>query len=72
MDQEYYYGNGEDIIFDDVVWHSVRNDNNARRISLFLDVRRWFNNTFVDALNGFVLWGVTYNPHGHGHDWWAQ
>ena len=49
-------------MFDDVVLHYVKNSNNKRRISLFMDVRRRFNNTIIDFLNGLVLWAVKYNP----------
>ncbi len=62
MGTPHTYGEGEDFFFDDTVVHKVGNMGDKRRVSLFLDVRRNFNNVFLDSLNWFILWASQFNP----------
>ena len=61
-DMDYFYGEGEDLLFDDVFPHRVRNDGPLRRVSLIMDVHRNFGNIFVDFFNSILLWALQYNP----------
>jgi beta-hydroxylase len=42
--KKYIWTEGEDILFDDTLLHSVENNTNEPRVILFLDIPRQFNN----------------------------
>lgn len=50
-----HWSEGSDIMFDDMYPHHVENNTNESRIVLFLDIKRKFNNIFLDWLNSFFL-----------------
>ena len=57
----YRWKDSEDIIFDDTFTHSVINGSDETRVILFLDIKKEFNNLFLDLLNRFVLYISQYN-----------
>lgn len=52
---EYNWKKGEDVLFDDTFLHHVKNESNETRVVLFLDIKKEFNNIFLDSLNSFIL-----------------
>ena len=60
-DKIYNWEEGKDVLFDDTYLHSVENTSNISRVVLFLDVKRKFDNTFLDSLNDLVLYFAKYN-----------
>jgi aspartyl/asparaginyl beta-hydroxylase (cupin superfamily) len=52
----YNWKEGSDVLFDDTFLHSVKNESNETRVVLFLDVKKEFNNIFLDSLNSTVLY----------------
>ncbi len=42
---------GQDLIFDDNMWHSVENNTPERRVVLFVDFRRDYGNFFTNGIN---------------------
>lgn len=57
----YNWKTGEDVLFDDTFLHSVKNESNEVRIILFLDIKKEFNNRFLDCLNNIVLYFGKFN-----------
>ena len=60
--KDHFYGEGADLLFDDIALHNVRNDGPLRRVSLIMDVHRTFENPFIDIFNRLLLRAVQYNP----------
>jgi beta-hydroxylase len=56
-----YWEEGKDIMFDDMFTHYVENDTNEERIVLFLDIKRDFNNIFLNSLNTILLYYIKSN-----------
>jgi len=54
-DEKYFWKEGKNLIFDDVVDHSVENNTNEERIILFLDIKRDFKNIYYNAINNLFL-----------------
>jgi len=52
----YHWREGKDVLFDDTFLHSVKNESNETRVVLFLDIKKEFNNIFLDGLNSVVLY----------------
>lgn len=52
----YNWKEGGDVLFDDTFLHSVKNESDETRVILFLDVKKEFNNIFLDSLNSAVLY----------------
>ena len=52
---------GEDIYFDDMYTHWVENNTNEHRIILFVDIKKKFNNFFINIINNIVLFTIKYN-----------
>lgn len=51
----YNWKKGEDVLFDDTYIHSVQNNSDETRVVLFLDIKKEFENVFLDSLNDIVL-----------------
>ena len=60
-DNKYIWGEGDDILFDDTLLHSVENNTNDTRVVLFLDVRRTFDNPIISILNKTILYFGKFN-----------
>ena len=50
-----HWREGENLMFDDRFTHHVQNNTDQRRVILFLDIKRDFNNVFVNLLNTVLL-----------------
>lgn len=46
---------GQDLVFDDRFIHHAENNTSQRRVVLFLDIKRDFNNIFLNILNTILL-----------------
>lgn len=60
-DQYYNWQEGQDVMFDDTYLHSVENNTNEPRVVLFLDIKRKYNNIFLDWMNNTILYFAQYN-----------
>ena len=58
---KYRWKEGEDIMFDDTFPHSVINRSDESRVILFLDIKKKFNNLFLDSLNTILLYLSKFN-----------
>jgi beta-hydroxylase len=58
---KYIWGEGDDILFDDTLLHSVENNTNDTRVVLFLDVHRTFNDPIISILNQMILYFGKFN-----------
>ena len=56
-----YWTEGSDIMFDDMFMHYAENNTNQSRVVLFLDIKRDFNNIFLDSINSIFLKFVKSN-----------
>jgi aspartyl/asparaginyl beta-hydroxylase (cupin superfamily) len=56
-----HWNEGHDIMFDDMYEHYVVNNTNETRIILFLDIKRKFDNVFINFLNTCFLHFVKSN-----------
>ncbi len=56
-----HWRDGEDIMFDDMFLHHVENNTDEPRVILFLDIKRDFNNPFLNLMNNFFLQFVKSN-----------
>jgi beta-hydroxylase len=52
---------GTDILFDDTYTHSARNLTDNTRVVLFLDIKRQFNNLFIQWFNSTFLYCAQFN-----------
>jgi aspartyl/asparaginyl beta-hydroxylase (cupin superfamily) len=52
---KYNWKNGEDVLFDDTFFHSVRNNSNEIRLILFCDIESKMNNDFSQSLNKLMI-----------------
>jgi ornithine lipid ester-linked acyl 2-hydroxylase len=52
---------GKDIMFDDLYTHRVQNNTNESRVILFVDIKKKFNNFFVNLLNKIILYIFKHN-----------
>lgn len=59
--QKYHWKTGQDIIFDDTFVHSVQNNTNEPRVVLFLDIKKQFQNPFLNLINNLLLILAKYN-----------
>lgn len=59
--KKYVWKTGEDVMFDDTYMHSVKNNTNETRVVLFLDIKKNFNNLFLDTLNNILFMLSEYN-----------
>jgi len=55
-DELYVWQEGKDLLFDDTQLHYVNNATNETRVILMLDIKRKFNNRFINLLNTFILY----------------
>ena len=60
-DIPYHWEKGKDVIFDDTFLHDVKNESNETRVVLFLDIKKEFNNLFLNSLNSLVLYFIKFN-----------
>ncbi|NBP13565.1 aspartyl/asparaginyl beta-hydroxylase domain-containing protein [bacterium] len=56
-----HWRKGKDIMFDDTYLHYVENNTNEERVVLFLDIRRNFDNWFVNLVNSCLLYFIKSN-----------
>jgi aspartyl/asparaginyl beta-hydroxylase (cupin superfamily) len=59
--KKYYWENGKDVMFNDMLEHYVENNTDESRIILLLDIKKDFNNIFINALNTFLLYFTQFN-----------
>ena len=52
---------GKDLVFDDNLWHWVENHTPQRRIVLFVDFLRDYNNYWINLLSRLVVWLGKFN-----------
>lgn len=57
----YKWSEGQDVMFNDTYEHWVRNDTDETRVVLILDIKKKFNNIFLNILNDFILTLSKYN-----------
>lgn len=60
--ENHYWKEGEDVMFDDTYLHSAENNTDQTRVVLFLDIKRKYNNVFLDWMNETMLHYAQYNP----------
>lgn len=60
--EKHVWEEGEPIIFDDTFLHNAQNLSNESRVVLFLDIKRKYNNVFLDWINDTMLHYSQYNP----------
>jgi hypothetical protein len=53
--QHHVWRDGEDVVFDDMYEHGVRNDTELTRVVLFVDLRRHFGDAALDRLNDQMI-----------------
>ncbi len=53
---------GEDMLFDDNVYHHVHNLAPERRVILLIDVNRVYDSVWINMLNWAALKFVAFNP----------
>lgn len=53
--QIYYWKEKEGIVFDDIYLHYVKNPTNKKRVVLYLDIKRKFDNSFMSNMNNFGI-----------------
>lgn len=56
-----YWLEGEDLMFDDMFLHSAENRSDEERIILFLDIKRDFENIFLNVINSSLLYFIPSN-----------
>jgi len=56
-----HWREGQDIMFDDMYFHHVQNNTTERRVVLFLDIRRDFQSSVINAINGCLLRNIKSN-----------
>jgi beta-hydroxylase len=59
--EKYSWKNGEDVLFNDMLEHYVENNTDEERIILFLDIKKDFNNIFINGLNTCILYFAQFN-----------
>ena len=52
---------GKDIMFDDTYIHSAENNTDQTRVVLFLDIKRKYNNVFLNWINEKMLYYSQFN-----------
>ena len=52
---KYHWIEGKDVLFDDFMYHCVTNNNKSKRVVLFLDIKKEFNNMFLNYINNMFL-----------------
>lgn len=60
--KNHYWKEGLDVMFDDTYTHSAENNTKYTRVVLFLDIKRKYNNVFLDWMNDNLLHYAQYNP----------
>lgn len=60
-DKKYHWETGKDVMFDDTFLHHVKNESDETRIVLFLDIKKEFNNYFLNKLNDCILYFGKFN-----------
>jgi len=61
----YNWKEGKDVLFDDTYIHSVKNESDETRIVLFLDIKKNFNNIFLNSINNIILYFCQFNDTVH-------
>ena len=52
---------GKDLLLDETYWHYIHNSTDEPSVILMLDIKRNFNNIFIDKLNNFILYISKFN-----------
>jgi beta-hydroxylase len=60
--EKHIWKEGTDTMFDDTFLHSAQNLSDETRVVLFLDIKRKYNNVFLDWVNDTMLHFSQYNP----------
>jgi beta-hydroxylase len=60
-DKNHYWEEGLDVYFDDTYMHSVENNTDSTRVVLFLDIKKKFDNIFLDTINDILFYYSEYN-----------
>jgi beta-hydroxylase len=60
--EKHNWQEGSDTMFDDTYLHSAENNSDETRVVLFLDIKRKYNNVFLDWVNDTMLHYAQYNP----------
>jgi beta-hydroxylase len=60
-DIKYAWKEGYDVLFDDFFSHYVVNNTNTTRVVLFLDIKKEFNNIFINLINTLFLYLASEN-----------
>jgi aspartyl/asparaginyl beta-hydroxylase (cupin superfamily) len=56
-----YWGEGQDLMFDDMFLHHVENNTSEKRVVLFLDIIREFSDPILDIFNKIILKFIKYD-----------
>jgi aspartyl/asparaginyl beta-hydroxylase (cupin superfamily) len=60
-DKHYPWVEGTDIMFDDTFLHGASNYSDQTRVVLFLDIKKQFNNLFINWFNSAFLYCAQFN-----------
>jgi len=60
--EKHIWKENKDVMFDDTFLHSAENNTDESRVVLFLDIKREYNNVFLDWINDNLLYYSQYNP----------
>ena len=60
--KKHIWNEGKDVMFDDTFLHSAENNTDQTRVVLFLDIKRKYNNIFLDWINDTLLHYAQFNP----------
>lgn len=58
---KYNWQDGRDILFDDTYRHYAENNTNEQRIILLLDIKKEFNNKFLDIIHNCIIYIIGKN-----------
>ena len=56
----HHWRTGQDILFDDMYTHWVKNETNEERVVLFLDIEKKFHNLLFNVINKVILYLIKY------------
>lgn len=61
-DENHYWQDGLDVMFDDTYTHSAENNTDKTRLILFLDIKRKYNFSILNYINDLLMYYAKYNP----------
>ena len=59
--KKHFWKEGTDIIFDDTYLHTAENNTDTSRVVLILDIKKKYDNIFLDFINDIFLYFSKYN-----------